>query len=451
MIAERPRSTSQTAFTARSRRIVGSVVLALLAVVGAWQLFTAMSTSPAVWHDFAQDYIAAEDALAGRNPFLPQNDRLGQLFGVRPPDKEPAYSFHPPTTIPFFLPLAPLPYAVAFWVWDLVQLACLWLIVDLTARALGRRLPLPVGVGVTLALIAVWPIRESFVEGQLNIPVAAGIVGCWYALRVRRPGLAGVALALAVALKPLAGLFVLWALWRMQWRLLAAALATGAVFAGIGFAVSGVQGTIDYVTTAYPLHAALWPGYQDNASPQGFFTRLFGPSEWRPRPPYPTPGLSQVLTLGSWALAVGLLFWRLGRRAPDAERLNREFAALGATMLLVTPIIWPHYYAVLVAPVAVFAAYFWQRRAWVWLGLLAAALLLLWVPRDLHEWLERLSLAPRAYGTMQLPGLIVVYAVGLACLGSRNPGRVRGEERAVTQETAASKVAGAPVIPAAQL
>ena len=31
----------------------------------------------------------------------------------------------------------------------------------------------------------------------------------------------------------------------------------------------------------------------------------------------------------------------------DAERLNREFAALGATMLLVTPIIWPHYYAVL--------------------------------------------------------------------------------------------------------
>ncbi|MCC7371936.1 MAG: DUF2029 domain-containing protein [Chloroflexi bacterium] len=396
-------------------------MLAVLALVGVWNLYTALSTSPWVWHDFAQDYIAAEDALAGQNPFRPQNDRLGELFGVRPPDKEPAYSFHPPTTIPFFLPLAPLPYPVAFWAWAAFQLVCLWGIVELTARALGHRLSLPLGIVVTLALVALWPVRESFVEGQLNVPVAAGIVGCWYALRVGRPGLAGVALALAVALKPLAGLFVLWVLWRREWRLFFSALATGAVFAVVGAALSGVQGTLDYVTTAYPLHAALWPGYQDNASPQGLFTRLFGPSDWRPRPPYPIPGLSRALTLGSWAVAVGLLFWRIGWRRPDAERLNREFAALGATMLLVTPIIWPHYYAVLLAPVAVFVADLWRRRAWVWLGLLAAALVLLWVPRDLHAWLERLSLAPRAYGTLQLPGLLVVYAVGLACLWRQRP------------------------------
>jgi hypothetical protein len=272
---------------------------------------------------------------------------------------------------------------------------------------------------LALGLIAVWPIRESFVEGQLNIPVAAGIVACWYALRVQRPGVAGVALALAVALKPLAGLFILWALWRREWRLLIAAGSTLVVFTIAGVAFSGVQGTIDYVTKAYPMHAELWPGYQDNASPQGFFTRLFGPSDWRPRPPYPTPGLSRVLTLASWVAAVGLLFWRLGWRAPDAERLKQEFSALGATMLLVTPIIWPHYYAVLIAPVAVFAVHLWQRRAWGWLGLLAVSLLILCLPRDLHDWLERQALAPRAYGTMQLPALLAVYAVGLACLGRR--------------------------------
>jgi hypothetical protein len=88
-------------------------------------------------------------------------------------------------------------------------------------------------------------------------------------------------------------------------------------------------------------------------------------------------------------------------------------------MLLVTPIIWPHYYAVLLAPVAVFVAHLWRRRAWGWLGLLALALVVLWVPRDLHAWLERQALAPRAYGTMQLPGLIAVYVVGLVCLGRR--------------------------------
>ncbi|MGE3272891.1 MAG: glycosyltransferase family 87 protein [Chloroflexota bacterium] len=416
MIAERTARGPFPQLSTRQRRIAGYILLAAFALAGVWNLLTALQTSPFVWHDFAQDYIAAEDVLAGRNPFLPQNDRLGELFGVRPPDKEPAYSFHPPTTIPFFLPLAPLPYPAAFIAWDLVQLGCLWLIVDLTARLIGRTVRPIVSAALALGLVALWPIRESFVEGQLNIPVTAGIVGCWYALRIRRPGLAGVALALAVALKPLAGLFVLWVLWRRQWRLLVAALATGAMFALAGAGLSGVQGTLDYVTTAYPMHAALWPGYKDNASPQGFYTRLFGPTEWRPRPPYPLPGLSRALTLGTWAVAVGILFWQLGRRAPDADHLNLEFAGLGATMLLVTPIIWPHYYAVLIAPVAVFVSVCSQRHAWGWLALLAAALLLLWVPRDLHAWLQDLSLAPRAYGTFQLPGLLAVYAVGLYCL-----------------------------------
>jgi hypothetical protein len=401
-------------------RPIGLIVLALLAIAGAWGLLTALQTSPSHWHDFAQDYIAAEDVLAGRNPFVPRNERIGQLFNIPTPNEGPAYSFHPPTTIPFFLPLAPLPYAVAFTIWDLLQLGCLWLIVDLTARALGRPLSLPIGAAAALALIAIWPIRESVVEGQLNIPVAAGIVGCWYALGSDRRGLAGVALALAVALKPLAGLFVLWALWRREWRLLFWAGVTVAVIGLVGVALAGVQGTLDYVTKAYPMHADLWPGYQDNASPQGYFTRLFGPSEWRPRPPYPTPGLSRALTLASWALSVGLLFWRIGWADPNRERLNREFAALGATMLLVTPIIWPHYYAVLIAPVGVLVADLWRRRAWGWLGLLVVALVVLWVPRDLHAWLERHALAPRAYGTLQLPALLAVYAVGLACLRRRS-------------------------------
>jgi hypothetical protein len=86
-------------------------------------------------------------------------------------------------------------------------------------------------------------------------------------------------------------------------------------------------------------------------------------------------------------------------------------------MLLVTPIIWPHYFVVLIAPVGVFVVHFWRRQAWGWLALLALALVILWVPRDLHQWLARQALAPRAYGTMQLPALLAVYAIGLACLG----------------------------------
>jgi hypothetical protein len=123
--------------------------------------------------------------------------------------------------------------------------------------------------------------------------------------------------------------------------------------------------------------------------------------------------------MSTWALAVGLLFWRLGWRQPNNERLNREFAALGTTMLLVTPIIWPHYYVVLVAPVAVIAVYFWMHGArWLLLALMLA-LVVLWVPRDLFHVLARSDLVPRTFGAFQLPGLLVMYALGLVCLGRR--------------------------------
>ena len=393
------------------RRWGTSGLLLAAALVGLVQLWTIFQTSPAVWHDFAQDYIAIQEALAGRDPYGPQNARIGELFNMPPPKEGPAYSFHPPTTLVFFVPFATLDYRAAFVAWGIVNLLSLWAIVHLTALLIRRPAAPLASFGLALGLVAVWPVRENFVEGQLNVPVTAGIVACWYWLSTGRSMLAGVALAAAVALKPLAGLFVLYALWRREWRLLfASAVAIGALAVG-GLWLAGIDGTHTYVTTAYPLHAALWPGYWDNASPQGLFTRLFGDGAgrnvWR-RPPYPAPGLSTALTIATWVLVVGLLFWRIGRRRAGGDRLNLDFAGLGATMLLVTPIIWPHYFVVLVAPVAVFVDALVRRRQWSWVGVLAVSLAVLWVPRD---WWPA-----RSMGTIQLLPLLAVYAVALACL-----------------------------------
>ena len=414
MIADRVAPARSELAGSAARRWLTRALLLVVALVGASQLWWVFQTSPGVWHDFAQDYIAVQEALAGRNPYEPQNVRLGEIFNMPPPNEGPAYSFHPPTTLVFFLPLAPLDYRTAFVAWGLVNLLSLWAIVHLTAKAISRPLLPIASLGAALGLVLVWPLRENFVEGQLNVPVTAGIVACWYGLRTGRPVLAGVALAAAVALKPLAGLFVLYALWRREWRLLFASGVTLTMLAVVGIAIASIDGTRTYVTTAYPSHAALWPGYWDNASPQGLFTRLFGDGAgrnvWR-RPPYPTPYLSTALTLATWMLAVGLLFWRIGRRRPSPDRLNLDMAGLGATMLLVTPIIWPHYFVVLVAPIAVFVTVLVRRRAWAWLAVLAVAIAVLWIPRDL--------LPARSMGNVQLPALLAVYAVALACLWRR--------------------------------
>ena len=388
--------------------------LVAMGVVGALQLWAVLQHSPGVWHDFAQDHVAIQEALAGRNPYEPQNARIAELFNI-PPPRGAAYSFHPPTTLVFFVPLAPLPYRAAFVAWDIVNLLCLWSIVYLTARAIERPLGVLTSGALALGLSAVWPIRENFVEGQINLPVAAGLVAWWYAVLRGRHGLAGTSLGAAVALKPLAGLFLLYVAWRRQWRLLGYAVATLAVFAIAGAALSGLEGVRQYVTTAYPTHAQLWPGFPDNASPQGLFSRLFGPNPWG-RPVWPTPGVATALTLASWAVLLALLFLRLGRKTPSPASLNLEFAALGATMLLVTPIIWPHYYVVLLAPLAVLAAQLSQTREWAWLVALAVAVMVLCIPRN--------DLVP--LGNAQLPALLLIYMVAVKQL---RPSRIEAGGR----------------------
>jgi len=187
----------------------------------------------------------------------------------------------------------------------------------------------------------------------------------------------------AFALKPIPGLFFLYFAWRRDWRLLIAAGATVAVLSIVGVGLSGPEGARLWATVNYPSHADVWPGYPDNASVRGFFTRIFGPSEWRPRPRYPMPYASMLLWAASGALltllairvaksgprisdsgasrsALDVALWGLTTPPPlgrDDPRGDPEIAVVTILTLLVTPIVWPHYYVVLVMPIAVVATY----------------------------------------------------------------------------------------------
>ena len=345
--------------------VLAWMVAALLAAFGCWRLLGAWGEGVSSGHDFVQDYAAILKISDGRNPYEPYNDVTQQLFGG-PPHRGKLYSFHAPSSLPFFLWLLAFHwaagYAGAFLAWGVASLAGLWAICALTLRhlgteyvgagRLGARRAWAAGALAALALVALPPIRENFEEGQLNVLVMAGVIGCWATLRSGRTVLAGALLGAAFALKPIPGLFFLYFLWRREWRLLVASGATLAVLGIWGVRLSGIDGAWTWATVNYPDHAAVWPGYPDNASLRGFFTRIFGPSEWRPRPPYDVPGAAMGLTLVSGAIlaALGWLAARRPRRLPP--HLDLEFALVCLFTLLVTPIVWPHYYVVLVMPLA---------------------------------------------------------------------------------------------------
>jgi hypothetical protein len=360
--------------------------LAIAAAVGIWLLIDAWGEGLSSGRDFVQDYAAVVKIGQGRNPYEPYNDVTQELFGG-PPHRGPLYSFHAPSSLPLVIWLLPLAklwgYVGAFLAWGVVSLFALWSICWLTLRAIGVPRPAMAGLLAALALMILPAIRESFEEGQLNVVVAAGIVGCWAARRSGRSGLAGVLLGGAFALKPIPGLFFLYYAWRRDWRLLGAAVATVALLAVVGVVLSGLDGARLWATVNYPSHADVWPGYPDNASVRGFFTRIFGPSEWRPRPRFPLPYASMLLWAASGALLAlaAIVAARAGtHRPPDAGPTSAfatslsglampppmsrndpcgdlEIAVLTILTLLVTPIVWPHYYVVLVMPIVVTATY----------------------------------------------------------------------------------------------
>lgn len=360
--------------------------LTILAVAGIWLLISAWEEGLAGGRDFVQDYAAVVKIGQGRNPYEPYNDVTQELFGG-PPHRGPLYSFHAPSSLPLLIWLLPFAklwgYTGAFLAWGAVSVLALWSICWLTLRALQAPRPALAGLLAALALIILPAIRESFEEGQLNVVVAAGMVGCWAARRSGRSGLAGVLLGGAFALKPIPGLFFLYYAWRRDWRLLIAAGITVVVLSLVGVGLSGLDGARLWATVNYPSHADVWPGYPDNASVRGFFTRIFGPSDWRPRPRYPLPYASLLLWAASGALLtlVAIATARIGSLRPagaaspsalgvalqgltTAPRLERddprgdlEIAVLTILTLLVTPIVWPHYYVVLVMPIVVIATY----------------------------------------------------------------------------------------------
>ncbi|PSQ19166.1 hypothetical protein BRD00_02665 [Halobacteriales archaeon QS_8_69_26] len=166
-------------------------------------------------------YYAAEAVLEGR---------AGDLYAVTPPD-HPAYRFvYPPAVVAVFLPyaLAPSP-AVAFLVHTAGQvaagLALAWLLVRETERhgvALGRIDRALVAAFVLAAIHTVPSLYFGNVNLALSLAVAAGL-----AYGARRPGVAGVALAVPAAVKVFPAPVGAWWVRDRAWRPALVAAGTG--------------------------------------------------------------------------------------------------------------------------------------------------------------------------------------------------------------------------------
>jgi alpha-1,2-mannosyltransferase len=263
--------------------------------------------------DFQVFWGAGQDVLAGRSPYPP--------LEAAALASEHAFVYPAPAALAM-VPWALLPYQAAEALFALVLLAA----VAATLAVLGVRDWRCYGAAF------LWvPVLNASLVGAVGPLLALGVALAWrYRGSAVRTAMVVAAVVVAkVFLWPL----VLWLAATRRLRAAALAAVAATVTTLVGWAILGFAGFRDYPRMLSMLADAL----QD----LGFSPMALGLALGAP------PDVARGLTLAVGGLALVAIFV-LARRVGDRAALS---AALVSALLL-SPIVWPHYFVLLLVPLA---------------------------------------------------------------------------------------------------
>ena len=322
-------------------RILGSLIL-LLFLPGVYLTLADLTPAPHQ-EDFGAYYLAAIALANGESPFDAQiAARLAAAAGV----KYHSTYIYPPLLAVLLRPLIALPYSAVAAVWFVLSagalVAALWHLRPFV------QLPWRIYGWVCAAAFFLPPVHHTLQHGQIThflfLMIVSGAVGSTGAAVW-----VGIAAALKVFPATLAGVYALSGRW--------AALVTMAGSAAI-LTLAGVlaepAATVDFFTRVGPQLSVEPPLAPNNQSVTAVMARWFEP-HWFVTPIADAPVVGRGAAYLATLVVIGLTFRALVaiRRADGAMvQLWRFSLALTAT-LIVSPIVWDHYYLLLLLPVAV--------------------------------------------------------------------------------------------------
>ncbi|MDM0107898.1 glycosyltransferase family 87 protein [Variovorax sp. J22R24] len=228
--------------------------------------------------------------------------------------------------------------------------------------------PLTHAVLLALSLFSVamfYPIARSEAHGQIQTSLTLLAALALLAWQRDRPIAAGVLIAMCACVKPQWAFFVVWALFRREWKFAIAAALTGAVILGLALAAYGFDNVVGYLPVLSFL-SRHGESYFINQSVNGLMHRLlFNGINLEGRgllwsgtdiPPYHR--IVHMATLASSALILGAaMFWRLRKRP---TLIDMSLVMLSLT--IASPVAWEHHYGVLFPIFAVMLPSVMQSR-----------------------------------------------------------------------------------------
>jgi Glycosyltransferase family 87 len=208
-----------------------------LAVLNCTLLLVYLANHPSFPGDFCAFYTGAH--IYSQNPGhlydLPIQRQTEQALIGR---NDIPYN-HPPYELLVWLPLSPLGFHAAFWIWRLVSCLLLMLASCLLAKVLAPRF----GCGALFIIaLAFFPVPYCLWMGQDSVLMLAIFCGCtWFLMNGRDFG-AGLILGLGCfkleLVLPIAAVYFLW----RRWRLLFGFLCSAVTVSGVSLAMVGYSG-----------------------------------------------------------------------------------------------------------------------------------------------------------------------------------------------------------------
>ena len=312
---------------------------------------------------------------------------------------KPIQYIYPP---PIALLLFPLPdYVTTWWVWAFVSLLCwagaLALLLRELSADLRERVPPAWWPLLLCVLVTFTPVQSHFFWGQTQLHLLLLLAASWIWLRRGRDIPAGIALGIAIAIKIFPLLLFAPLVARRRWRcLIAATVSAGAVLAA-SYAIVGWDQAIVFFTDVLPRHSGSVIAHSTNHTTiAAMLTNAFG-----------DPSLAYYVSLVARALIMLAVLYGAWRTRDTSQ----AFALGMTTLVLVTPVVWEHYFVLLYLPWLA-ALSMSSRRALPALilayFLVASAILVYHTPPGLQALAQ---LAPIA-GSLLLLGVQLQQAIG---------------------------------------
>lgn len=284
--------------------------------------------------------------------------------------------------LPFFtllmVPFAALPCWLAAAIMTMMSIAGLALSVAMMLRGLvpENHAP-PIAAAGVPVLMALPFIHACLVLGQVSILMLLLCILTWWLVAVRRPWSAGVSLAIAVLVKPFLITLLAFLVLKRQWRAAGATVAWLGLFgAALTLAVMGPHAWLDAHRSYYQrviknetplaLIASEKPRtarFSNQSLPIVLRRLSTDTPAGRAKEPFQvnvaacSARVPQALYLVI-ILGVGLTTIIVGRHPPDRiepRRAHLEFATFLLWGLLGSPIVWTHYYPLVLYPLVLLA------------------------------------------------------------------------------------------------